>query len=96
MSNTMGKLGRQIAITTGVRSGFGEGIVHIFTLEGAQVLIIDINLPLAHKIASAQPANTTYMIRANVGSEADWHTALSIVLKKFGGFDIVMNNAGVI
>ena len=46
------RLLNKVAIVTGGASGFGEGVVRKFVDEGARVLIADINLDLAQKVAN--------------------------------------------
>ena len=89
------KLEGKVAIITGAGSGFGEGIVTKFLAEGANVLILDINLANAEKVAAAAPLGRAKGIKADVSVQIDWEKALETVLAEFGKLDVVVNNAGV-
>ena len=46
------RLKDKTAIVTGGGSGFGEGIARAFAAQGARVLVADISLEAAHRVAS--------------------------------------------
>jgi len=46
------RLENKIAVITGAGSGFGKGIAIRFAAEGAKVVIADINLESAEKVAA--------------------------------------------
>lgn len=52
MSRVMSRLAGKVAIVTG-GSGFGIGIVEKFIQEGAQVLILDVNVEGGEKVAGS-------------------------------------------
>lgn len=41
-----------------------------------------------------QPDTHVQTVTANVTSEADWQKVVSVAKEKFGGVDILINNAG--
>ena len=44
------RLNNKIAIITGSASGFGKGIAEKFTLEGANLILVDVNSKLLKKV----------------------------------------------
>lgn len=89
----MTQLLNKIAIVTGGASGFGEGIVRAYVKEGAKVVIADINLEMASKLAQELGSNTS-AIGCDVSNEEMVRAAVKHCVSQFGVPDIVINNAG--
>ncbi|KIV86074.1 hypothetical protein PV11_01711 [Exophiala sideris] len=87
----VGRLEGKIAVVTGGGSGFGAGIAKKLVQEGAKVLICDLSQENGTKVAESIGAE---FITANVTKRGDWESILKTSLDKFGGLDIVINNAG--
>ncbi|KAK8066024.1 3-oxoacyl- reductase [Apiospora hydei] len=82
----------KVAIVTGGASGFGRGIAAKFVEEGAQVIIAD----LSEEAGSAAAAELKCdFVRADVTRRADWEALLRTAVDRFGGLDVVVNNAGM-
>ena len=85
-------------IITGAASGMGRATAHLFADEGAQVAVIDRDGEGAARVAAE--------IRAAGGSAEAWTLDLAraeeiaptvaAVAARFGGIDIVVNNAGAV
>jgi 3-oxoacyl-[acyl-carrier protein] reductase len=90
------RLKDKIAIVTGGGQGFGEGIVTRFAEEGCKVVVNDLNLETAEKVAKAVNANggKAAAVQGDVSKDADWAKILKFTVDTFGGLDIVVNNAG--
>lgn len=84
----MKRLDNKRAIITGGARGIGEGIARAFILEGASVVITDIDVDLGTTLAAEIGAE---FMRLDVQLESDWD-ALSAAHPVV---DIVVNNAGV-
>lgn len=82
------------AIVTGGASGFGEGIVRRFVAEGARVAIVDLNLEAAGALARDLGAKAL-AVRADVSRADDVEAMAAAVTARFGGVDVMVNNAGV-
>ncbi|WP_116132360.1 SDR family oxidoreductase [Tropicimonas sp. IMCC34043] len=80
------------AIITGGGSGFGAGIARKFTAEGARVMIADINIESARKVASEVDGIAQFTDVAFTGSVKEMAEA---AIKAFGKVDILINNAGI-
>ena len=85
------------ALVTGAGSGFGAGVARRFVQEGARVACIDINFDAAAKIVQEIGAapETVVAIACDVADGASVRTMVAEALKHFGGFDIIVNNAGI-
>lgn len=72
-------------LVTGGSAGLGAALVAAYRARGAQVLNADI------AVADGEPD----AIRLDVRSEEDWAAARAWVTEKWGGLDVLVNNAGV-
>lgn len=87
-------LHQQTAIVTGAAAGIGEAIARRLAAEGATVVVADINLSGAERIASSI-GNGAFAVEANVAEVASIAAAVDTVLAKTGRIDILVNNAGI-
>ncbi len=88
------KLKGKSAIVTGGASGFGAGIVRRFVLEGAQVVIADINGEGARALADELGA-AALGLQIDVCNSDDVAEMVNAATGFGGGVDILVNNAGV-
>ena len=88
------RLKGKTAIVTGGASGFGEGIVRKFLDEGARVVIADINIDAANRLAD-EVGKDAIAVYVDVTSGASVEQLRTDIKKSFDRIDIVINNAGV-
>lgn len=88
------RLAGKRALVTGGASGFGAGIVRKFQVEGAHVAIADINLEAASTMA-AELGDKVIAIGVNVADNDSVAAMAADVLDRFGGLDVLVNNAGI-
>lgn len=86
------RLKNKIAIITGGGSGFGAGIVKKFIQEGAKVVIADINLENAKKVAMDTGG---FAVEVDVSNSLSFKNMVDKTLEKFGKIEIMVNNAGI-
>ena len=82
----------KIAIVTGGGSGFGAGIVKKFIQEGAKVVVADINLDNAKKVAMDTGG---FAVEVDVSNSLSFKNLVDKTLEKFGKIEIMVNNAGI-
>lgn len=87
------RLKDKVAIVTGAASGFGAEIARQYVLEGAKVVVADINAAGAQAVAEALGANAI-AVACDVTKRADIDALVAATVGKFGRLDIVVNNAG--
>jgi 3-oxoacyl-[acyl-carrier protein] reductase len=87
------RLKNRIAIVTGAASGFGAEIARQYAIEGAKVALADINEAGARKVA-AECGDDAIAVKCDVSKRADSNALVKRTLDRFGGLDIVVNNAG--
>jgi len=82
-----------------IRSGIGLESSILFAQEGANVLLVDINVEAAQRtteiIRQKLPNAKVLAISADVGREADVKAAVDTAIKEFGRLDVMFNNAGI-
>ena len=88
------RLQGKVAIVTGGGSGMGEAIAETYAREGAHVAVIDIDGNAAKTVA-ARIGNAAIAIRCDVTKRSDIDAAVVETASKFGGLNVLVNNAGV-
>lgn len=91
------RLNDKVAIVTGAAQGIGRAIAVTFAREGADVIINDINLELAEKVADEIRAlgRRAQAIKTDVSKSNEVSQMVEQALNNFGRIDILVNNAGV-
>ncbi|SLK07379.1 bifunctional rhamnulose-1-phosphate aldolase/short-chain dehydrogenase [Arthrobacter sp. P2b] len=86
----------RIALVTGAASGIGKAIATRLAAEGACVVIADLNLENAEKVAEELGGpDVAIGVQADVTDEAQVAAAIDAAVLAFGGVDLVVNNAGL-
>jgi NAD(P)-dependent dehydrogenase (short-subunit alcohol dehydrogenase family) len=87
-------LAGKVAIVTGGASGLGHGIVQKFVEAGAAVVVADVNDDAGQDIA-AQCGARAWFHHADVADKADVDALVQAAVDRFGGLDVMVNNAGI-
>ena len=87
------RLQGKVAIVTGAASGFGAEIARQYALEGATVIVADVNADGANVVA-AEIGTSAAAISCDVTKKAEIDAMVAQTVKRFGTLDIVVNNAG--
>ncbi|THG94689.1 hypothetical protein EW026_g6824, partial [Hermanssonia centrifuga] len=94
-----GRLQYKSALITGAGSGIGLESSLLFAQEGADVLLVDVNLEAAEKaaklVAERFPNVKALAVKADVSKEADIKAAVDKAVETFGRLDVMFNNAGI-
>lgn len=88
----------RVAIVTGAGQGIGEAIAVRLATAGADVAVVDLNLPLAETVANRLRAlgRRAVAILCDVSQAAEVERMRDRVLTEFGKIDILVNNAGIV
>jgi NAD(P)-dependent dehydrogenase (short-subunit alcohol dehydrogenase family) len=91
------RLSGRVATVTGSGRGMGEAIARAFAREGAAVVVNDIDLAGAERVAAEirEAGGKAHAIRIDVGDDADAERLAQTAVDVFGGLDIHVNNAGI-
>ena len=94
----MGRVNGKVVLITGGASGLGKADAEALAKEGAEVLITDINADGGEAVAAAireSGGKATFMTH-DVTSEDDWGRVMGAIEERFGGLDVLVNNAGIV
>jgi 3-oxoacyl-[acyl-carrier protein] reductase len=89
----MTRLAGKTAIITGAASGFGEGMAKRFAEEGAKIVVADLNLKGAQKVAN-NVGKAAIAVHADVSRKEEVDAMVQAAMDEFGRIDIMVNNAG--
>ena len=86
----------KVALVTGSASGIGRGIAEKFAREGCDLIINDLYLDRAQKVAEGIKSlgREAIAIKADIGNSAEVNKMIKTAADKFGRIDILVNNAG--
>ncbi|MBL4666668.1 MAG: SDR family oxidoreductase, partial [Sneathiella sp.] len=86
----------KIVLITGGASGIGKETARQFLLEGAKVLVTDLNTELGEAFCRGAPnSENVAFFHHDVATENGWQNAMSFVREKFGKLNILVNSAGI-
>lgn len=87
----------KVALITGAGRGIGRGIALRLANDGADIALVDINddgsQAVADEVRALGRKATTF--KADVTKRDEVYAAIDHAEKELGGFDIMVNNAGV-
>ena len=90
------RLNGKVALVTGAARGIGKAIAQRFLLEGAMVIISDINKEnLEQTVAGLNGLGSIESILIDVTQFEQVQSAFAGVIEKHGRIDILVNNAGI-
>ena len=89
----MGRLDGKICVITGAGGGMGREAALLFSEEGAQVCVADVNLEAAEGVASE--ARDAFAHQVDVADEASVKAMMDATVERYGGIDVLYNNAGI-
>lgn len=92
-----GRLAGKVALISGGASGLGEAQALLFTREGAQVVIGDLQDGLGAQVVEriASEGGDAHYVHLDVTSMASWQAAVALTVERFGKLTTLVNNAGI-
>jgi NAD(P)-dependent dehydrogenase (short-subunit alcohol dehydrogenase family) len=93
----MENLSGRVAVVTGGASGIGAGIARACAEQGMRVVLADIELAPAERLAREIAATGTdaFAVRTDVTVASDLEALADATFERFGAADVLFNNAGV-
>lgn len=92
-----GRVAGKTAIVTGAGSGLGEASSELLAIEGANVVVTDIDLDAAQHTADiiAQRGGQAIAMLQNVADPTRWQEVIDKAVSTYGSLDVLVNNAGI-
>ncbi len=92
------RLKNKVAIITGGAQGIGKSIATKLAIEGANLVLVDVNLEVASQTAKElenQHLISTLVFKVDVSNYKEVEEFINVTIEKFGKIDILVNNAGI-
>jgi NAD(P)-dependent dehydrogenase (short-subunit alcohol dehydrogenase family) len=92
-----GRLAGKVALVTGTASGIGRAVMDLFVDEGARVTACDVRADEGNQAAieARQRSGQVHFVAADVSVRHQVRGLVDAAVERFGGLDIVVNNAAV-
>lgn len=87
----------KVVVVTGGGKGLGKAIGMAFAREGARVVIAEIDIESAHRVAKEIKSldQNCLVITTDVTKKEEVHRMVTVVKDEFNRIDVLVNNAGV-
>ena len=91
------KLKGQVAVITGAGRNIGKAMAKLFASEGAKIAVVEMHEGRGQAVADEinQSGHEAMMVRCDVAKTSDVQAMIKQVVGKFGGIDILVNNAAL-
>ena len=89
----MGRLDRKVVVITGAGGGMGREAAILFSEEGAQVCLADVDGEAAEQAAAE--AGDGFPVQVDVADADSVQAMYAAAAERFGGIDVLYNNAGI-
>jgi NAD(P)-dependent dehydrogenase (short-subunit alcohol dehydrogenase family) len=89
------RLTGKVAVITGGAGGIGRAAARLFTGEGAQVLLVDLNEAALQQAVQDTGSDQASYMAVDVTQPELMQQAINTAVERYGGVDILLANAGV-
>jgi NAD(P)-dependent dehydrogenase (short-subunit alcohol dehydrogenase family) len=89
----MARLAGKVAVITGAAGGIGREAALLFAAEGARVCVADVNRDDGERTAAE--CGEAFFQEVDVTDAASVEGMLAATVERFGGVDVLYNNAGI-
>jgi NAD(P)-dependent dehydrogenase (short-subunit alcohol dehydrogenase family) len=91
------RLEQKVAVVTGAGTGLGAACARAFVRDGADVVLVGRRVDKLREVAESIDggADHTLVVGGDVALEATAREVVDATLGRFGGIDVLVNNAGI-
>ena len=90
-----GRLEGKVCVITGAGGGMGREAAVVFTGEGAKVCVADVSPTAAEETVGLCPEGSAFAFQVDVAREDGVSGMMAAAAERFGGIDVLYNNAGI-
>jgi NAD(P)-dependent dehydrogenase (short-subunit alcohol dehydrogenase family) len=90
-----GRLEGKVCVITGAGGAMGREAAVVFTGEGARVCVADVAAEAAEETAALCPDGSAFAHPLDVADEDAVAAMMAATAERFGGLDVLYNNAGI-
>jgi len=90
----MGRLDGKVCVITGAGGGMGREAAILFTAEGARLCAADVKAEAAQETVGLCPGEA-FALGVDVADELQVSGMMAATAERFGGIDVLYNNAGI-
>jgi NAD(P)-dependent dehydrogenase (short-subunit alcohol dehydrogenase family) len=92
----MGRLDGKVCVITGAGGGMGREAAILFTAEGAKVCAADVSIASAEEtVTMCEGEGDAFAFPVDVAHEHQVTAMMAATAERFGGIDVLYNNAGI-
>ncbi len=88
------ELAGRVAVVTGAATGIGRAIAERFVAEGASVVLADVDRDRGEALVAGLGPRALFQ-DTDVGMPAQIAELVTLAVDRFGGLDVMVNNAGI-
>ncbi len=89
-----GRLTGQVAVITGAAQGLGEGLAIRLDKEGCKIIVADINIDAAQKVAAR--LQNAVAVKVDVTDESQVEAMVRTAVDQYGRLDLLVSNAAIL
>jgi 3(or 17)beta-hydroxysteroid dehydrogenase len=95
----MARVAGKVALVSGAASGLGRADATALVREGAKLVITDVNEAAGKELEqmlNTERAGSSLFLKHDVRDEQRWKEVIEETKRRFGGLNVLVNNAGVV
>ena len=87
----------KVVVVTGAASGIGLAVCRRFSTDGARIGMLDMDPQVLHEAQQALAAKGVdcLSVTCDVSQRGDCEAAIGQIIDRYGGIDVLFNNAGI-